>query len=342
MSAAQLRSCVHETGRHRTAWVEAGPDDGPLMVFLHGWPELGILWRRQLEHFGGQGWRCVAPDLRGYGGSSVPDDVAAYTVEAIVGDVVELHNALGDVPAVWVGHDWGAPIAWSMASHHPARCRGIVALSVPYVARGFALPNLLPLVDRDLYPEDRYPAGQWDYWLFYRERFGEAVSQVEADIPATLGGLYLPGTPDGVGQPAITAAVRAQGGWFGERGPPPADPERTILATGEFAALADAFGRTGFSGANAWYMHDAANMAFADRARDFGRLTLPALFLHGDWDTVCETARGRLADPMREDCTDLTEVHVEAGHMLMIEQPDAVNAAIGCWLVEKNLQGEEA
>src|SRR5690242_10612195 len=67
-----MRQHILETGRHRTAYLETGPADGPLMIFLHGWPELGLVWRAQLEHFGAAGWRCVAPDMRGYGGSSVP------------------------------------------------------------------------------------------------------------------------------------------------------------------------------------------------------------------------------------------------------------------------------
>ena len=130
---------------------------------------------------------------------------------------------------------------------------------------------------------------------------------------------------------------RAKGGWFGGDPLPPADPSATILSEVEFAALVAAFTATGFSGADAWYLNDPANIAFAKAAPDFGRLSLPALFLHGAWDTVCETARGRLADPMREDCADLTEVTIEAGHMLMVEQPDAVNAAIETWLRDKQL-----
>ena len=54
---------VHESARHRTSWIEAGPADGPLMVFVHGWPELGLVWRAQVDHFARAGWRCVAPEV---------------------------------------------------------------------------------------------------------------------------------------------------------------------------------------------------------------------------------------------------------------------------------------
>ena len=99
-----------ETARHRTAWIEAGSQSGPLMIFLHGWPELGLVWRRQIEHFADRGWRCIAPDMRGYGGSSRPDSTAAYSVREFVTDMAELHEALGGAPAVWIGHDWGSAV----------------------------------------------------------------------------------------------------------------------------------------------------------------------------------------------------------------------------------------
>ncbi len=328
-----------ETARHRTAYLEAGPTDGPLLIFVHGWPELGLVWRQQIEHFAAAGWRCVAPDMRGYGGSSVPTSTGAYAVRELVADMRELHDALGGAPAVWVGHDWGSPVVWALASHHATRCRGVVNLCVPYLARGFALPTLLPLVDRELYPEDEYPAGQWDYWLFYREQFAQAAQDDEADVAATLALLYQPGKPEAVGKPAITSAIRAKGGWFGPAHRAPAVPRAEgMLSQEDYDALVVAFQRTGFRGANAWYLNDAANLAYAAEAPEFGRLTLPVLFLHAEWDTVCESARGRLAEPMRADCTDLSEVTIAGGHELMLERPAEVNSAISAWLGSKGLR----
>ena len=162
------------TLRHRTAFLHAGKRDAPLMFFLHDWPEIGLLWYHQMEHFSGAGWQCIAPDMRGYGASSVPTQVSAYSVRELVTDMLELHNELGGTPAIWVGHDWGSAVAWSIASHHPARCRGVVNLCVPYFARGFSLPTFEPLINRGLYPAKRFPKSQWDYWMFYREGRQEA------------------------------------------------------------------------------------------------------------------------------------------------------------------------
>ena len=324
---------VVDTPRHRTSWIEAGPANGPLMIFIHGWPELGLVWRAQIEHFAAAGWRCVAPDMRGYGGSSVPDEIAAYGVRELAADMVELHDALGGQQAIWVGHDWGSVVAWAMAAHHAERCRGVVNLCVPYFARGMALPTLIPLVDRTIYSEEHYPVGQWDYWLFYREHFFRAAQDFEADVEASLSALYR--KPSGIdeGGPAPTAGIRAKGGWFGDGCGAPAMPrDEDLLNQADFDALVAAFKATGFRGANAWYMNDDANLAYAAEAPAFGRLSLPVLFLHAARDPTCATVHGQLADPMREDCADLTEVVIDAGHESMLERPGEVSQAIETWI----------
>ena len=327
-----------ETARHRTSWVEKGPSDGPLMFFIHGWPEIGLLWRAQLDHFAAIGWRCIAPDMRGYGGSSVPTSTGAYAVRELVEDLVELLDAVGGGPAVWVGHDWGSPVVWSMATHHPERCRGVANLCVPHLARGFALPSLVPLIDRERYPEKEYPVGQWDYWLLHREHFARTVRVFEADVRATFCASYRTGSPKAVGKPAVTADMRAKGGWFGASPVAPTVPRDEALMPREtFDALVAAFEQSGFAGANAWYLNDAANIAYADEAIGFGRIDLPVLFVHAEWDSICDTVHSRLADPMREDCSDLTEVTVAGGHMLMLERPIEVNAAIMGWLDDQGM-----
>ena len=93
LSASSLR-----TPRHKTSYWEAGPADGPLMIFVHGWPGIGLMWRAQIETFASEGWRCVAPDMRGYGESSAPIASKDYALEEIVGDMVELHDHLGARP----------------------------------------------------------------------------------------------------------------------------------------------------------------------------------------------------------------------------------------------------
>ena len=157
---------IVKTDRHTTFHLACGAEDAPVIVFVHGWPELSISWRHQLPCFAGLGFRAVAPDMRGYGRSSVYSRHEDYALEHTVEDMVELLDALGREKALWVGHDWGSPVVWSLASHRPERCFGVANLCVPYFAKGFAPDILVPLVDRSVYPFPQYPAGQWEYQLF--------------------------------------------------------------------------------------------------------------------------------------------------------------------------------
>jgi pimeloyl-ACP methyl ester carboxylesterase len=327
-----------ETPRHKTAYLSAGPADGHLMIFIHGWPELSLVWRSQLEFFAAKGWHCIAPDMRGYGGSSVHGKTGSYAISEIVTDMLELHDALGGEAAVWIGHDWGSPIVWSLSAHYPARCSAVVNMCVPYFARGSSLSNFTKLVDRKLYPADKYPVGQWDYYLFYKEHFIQAAQDFEKDVEATINVLYRTSSPDGISKPAMSANIRAQGGWFGNARRAAQIPRDTaFLPEPDFKTLVEAFNHTGFKGANAWYLNDEVNQQYASTALNFGALTLTVLFLHAAWDSVCDTVHSQLAEPMREDCTDLTEVVIEAGHELQIEKPTEVNKAIYDWLVDRKI-----
>ncbi|MGW1167140.1 alpha/beta fold hydrolase [Streptomyces sp. NPDC002550] len=105
--------------------------DGPLVVLLHGFPESWHSWQHQFGPLADAGFRVVAPDQRGYGLSDHPDDVGAYTILHLVGDVVGLIQALGEEKAYIVGHDWGAPVAWHTALLRPDMVLAVAGLSVP-------------------------------------------------------------------------------------------------------------------------------------------------------------------------------------------------------------------
>jgi pimeloyl-ACP methyl ester carboxylesterase len=336
--AGTLTARSFRSPRHTTHTWEAGPADGPLMMFVHGWPEIGLMWRAQIEAFASLGWRCVAPDMRGYGGSSAPSGARAYALQEIVNDMVELHDHLGARPAVWVGHDWGSPVIGALAAHHAARSRGVVLMSVPYFPEAFALPSLLPLVDRKLYPADRYANGQWDYFRFYQTHFEQTVGDFDADIAATLASIYRQGNPAIAGKVSPTASVTANGGRYGSVHRAPATaPDPALWPPADFDALVEAFGELGFRSANAWYLNDAANIAYARAAPDGGRLRQPVLFINGDWDPICDITRGRLGEPMRKACADLAVINLEAGHWLPLECKAETIEAIGSWLETKGL-----
>ena len=108
---------------------------GPLVVLLHGFPELWYSWRHQLPALASAGYHAVAPDLRGYGETDAPQAVESYSLLTMTADVMGLLDALHAETAVLIGHDWGAEIAWRCAQLYPQRIAAVVALSVPYSPR---------------------------------------------------------------------------------------------------------------------------------------------------------------------------------------------------------------
>jgi pimeloyl-ACP methyl ester carboxylesterase len=112
--------------------LASGPDEGRTVVLLHGFPQSSGEWRAQLDALGSAGFRCVAPDQRGYSPGARPDTVAAYGIEHLVGDILDLCDALGADQVDLVGHDWGAIVAWVVAAEHPERLRTLTVVSVPH------------------------------------------------------------------------------------------------------------------------------------------------------------------------------------------------------------------
>jgi pimeloyl-ACP methyl ester carboxylesterase len=327
---------VVHSQRHTSFYLACGPANATPLIFLHGWPELSISWRHQLPVFAALGFRCIAPDMRGYGRSSIYNRHEDYALEHAVEDMLELLAALGHERAVWIGHDWGSPVVWSLASHHPDRCHAVANLCVPHIPTGFSPGGIIPLVDRKIYPEAEFPAGQWEYQLYYQEHFNEAHAAFEASVADTVKALFRKGSPAAKGQPSRTALVRRDGGWFNGSGrapPVPRDPD--VLTEADLDAYVAALQRTGFFGPDSWYMNADRNSAYAQGARSGGRLSMPVLFLHAAYDYTCETIDSRLAEPMRAACADLTEVVVSSGHWMAQENPVAVNAAIARFMAIK-------
>lgn len=308
------------------------------MIFVHGWPQIGLMWRAQIEAFASEGWHCIASDMRGYGGSSAPAANSSYALNEIVEDMVELHDHLGGRPAIWVGHDLGSPVVGALAAHHPKRSRGVVFASVPYSPESFALPSLLPLIDRKIYPADQYPDGQWDYYRYYLTHFDQTVTDFDADIPATLSVIYRPGDPATVGKVYRSALITRSGGWFGSaHHAPKLPPDTALWPAADFSALVEAFRAHGFRPANAWYLNDDANLVYAHTAPGRGRLTQPVLFVNGDFDSICDITRTRLGEPMRSSCPDLTVTNLPAGHWLPLEKKTELTEAMRSWIKTKAL-----
>lgn len=277
--------------------------DGPLVVLLHGFPEIAYSWRHQIGALADAGYQVAAPDGRGYGWSDLPDPIDQYTIFHLVGDVIGLLDALDAPQAVIVGHDWGSIVAWHTALFRPDRVRGVVGMSVPYTPRG----------DRSIIDRIRAtdPDGAFAYMLQFQQEGAE--SAMDADPAAVLRDAHW-----------RHSGQRPEGGAL-----PPGLPDH--LSDGDFEAYVRAFARSGFRGGINWYRnlhHDW------ERTQPWHGAPIlpPSLFIGGRRDFVVGSrdAVGSGVRRLPEVCADLrgTVLIDGAGHWVQQEAPQQVNAAL--------------
>lgn len=300
--------------------VEAGPADGPLVLLAHGFPELAFSWRHQIPALAAAGFHVLAPDQRGYGGSSQPADVGAYDIAALTADLVALVDQSGAQRAAVVGHDWGAAVAWSTALLHPDRVAAVAGLSVPPVPRPAKPPT----------EAFRAAFGDRFFYILYFQQPGPADAEMAADparaMRRMLGGLRVSADDSAA---ARMAAPGPQG--FIDRLP---EPQRLPdwLSAAELDHYVAEFSRTGFTGGLNWYRNLDRNWAIMAGA-PAATITVPTLFMAGTADPVLAFTRADRAcevvvGPYRQVLLD------GAGHWLTQECPDEVNAELLSFLSE--------
>jgi pimeloyl-ACP methyl ester carboxylesterase len=332
-TTGQITEHVFESDRHKSFYLASGPEDGPLVVFIHGWPELSLSWRHQLPCLGALGFRVIAPDMRGYGRSSVPDTHDAYSMEQISTDMIELLDHLGRDKAVWIGHDWGSPVAWTLASHYSDRTAAVASLCIPYRLGVEGFEALAALIDREVYPVEEYPMGQWDYMAHYQENFDGATAEMDINPYNTIVALFRQADPNGSNEPAMTASIRKNGGWFpGMNGAPEMPVDENVISPEEVRTYGDLLAKNGFFGPNSYYMNTGANTEYTLQAPNDGQLEMPVLFVHAAYDYIAKTLGTKLADPMRAKCANLEEATVTSSHWMAQEKPVELNGILARWL----------
>ena len=148
----------------------AGPADGPPVVLCHGFPELWYSWRHQLGALGAAGYRAIAPDLRGYGTSSVPSEVDAYGSDQLTADLCGLLDHYGYEKAAFSGHDWGSMVVWELGRLHPDRVSSLYNMSVPY--------SQAPAPPLEIFKA--IFEGKFFYMVYFQD-VGPAEKELEAD-----------------------------------------------------------------------------------------------------------------------------------------------------------------
>ncbi|HFE46000.1 MAG TPA: alpha/beta hydrolase [Nannocystis exedens] len=295
--------------------------EGPLILFVHGWPELWYSWRHQLAYFAAAGYRVAALDLRGYGGSSKPHAIEAYTLKKLTSDVLTVARALSDSPVILVGHDWGAPIVYTTALLASDEVRAVAGLSVPFVP-----PSETMTLDifRRIY------AGRFFYQLYFQKE-GPIEAELEADVAAALRKIYLSASGDAA---ATIFADKAADARFLDGMPDPTSLPAWLNAE-DVEVFAAAFRKGGFRGPINRYRAQAQDHSDLSSLRG-SHLTMPTCFIGGERDPVRSFVPGfdLFATPIvQAACDDFRGATIlpRIGHWVQQEAPEETNAALAAF-----------
>jgi pimeloyl-ACP methyl ester carboxylesterase len=306
--------------------VEAGPEDGRPVVLCHGFPELAYSWRHQLPALADAGYRVLAPDQRGYGGSDRPSPIGAYDIHHLTDDLLGILDHIGAEQAVFVGHDWGSMVVSQMALLHPDRVRGVVAMSVPLLPRAPMAPVTLM----------RQVLGDSFFYILYFQEPGVADADLGADARETMTRM-LAGVRVQSEAPVDLADYAANDGrGFVERLPEVKELP-SWLSQEELDHYVEVFTRTGFTGGINWYRNMDRNWETTPQLEGM-HITMPSAFITGSLDPVNIMTPAGVMDGHVLDHRGDTFVE-GAGHWVQQEAPDEVNAALLAFLGSLDEEG---
>ncbi len=302
-----------DTNGIQLAVHEAGV--GPPVILLHGFPELAFSWRHQLPALADAGYRAIAPDLRGYGGSSKPSAVEDYRQECMMDDIAGLLAELGESQAIFIAHDWGALLAWQMALLRPELMRGLVCLNIPFVPRTQRDPILVmrERLSKHFYIVNFQDSDEADQ-VFARDprRFIDRMMRRNGITRAKYEA--LPAERKVISLLATMARDEAQG--------------EPLLSDEELNVYANAFAAGGFTGPINWYRNWSYNWQSTEGVEQI--IKLPTLFIGAVDDVVVPL---RQMEAMKPHIPDL-ELHMfeNCGHWTQQERPEQTNRLILDWL----------
>lgn len=295
---------------------------GPLILFVHGFPELRQSWDRLAAAVVAAGYSACAIDVRGYGDSEAPPAIADYRMEAMVADMAAVADALSpDAPVTLVGHDWGAAIVWNTAMARPDRFGAVAALSIPWSGR-----SKMPF--DELFTQ-RFTARDRFFYQAYFQSPGVADAELEADPARFLKGFYhcISGdaAPGDWPNDKPAGATLMQGLRF-----PDAVPG--WLHDGYFDTAVTQFARTGFRGPLNRYRNHQRDFVWAGQFDPVIRM--PALFIGGASDPALVLGS---VDPLPIMQAHVPQVESHmlhgCGHWIQAERAAEVEALLLPWLV---------
>ncbi|QCK88261.1 alpha/beta hydrolase [Phreatobacter aquaticus] len=293
-------------------YAEAG--SGPLVLFCHGWPEGWASWRHQIEAVARAGYRAVAPDMRGYGGTDAPAEIDRYTILDLVGDQACLVKALGETSAVVVGHDWGAPVAWHCALFRPDMFRAVVGMSVPWTPPGHT--DLLSSLEK---------LGIRDFYIQYFQAPGIADAELDKDPAESLRRIYFDGFGNRPDRKKSMIRMKSPGGLLANIDEPGAMPD--WLPADHMDYMIEQFRVSGFRGGLNWYRNLVRNFHLGAAWRG-EPIRQPSLFIAGSHDGVMHFPASKAQiEAYPKTLPGCRGVHLldGAGHWIQQERPEEVN-----------------
>lgn len=291
--------------------------NGQLIVLLHGFPESWYSWRHQFAPLAAAGYHVVAPDMRGYGDSDHPHPIESYNQVEVTNDVIGLISALGYVNAIVIGHDWGAPTAWSSALNHPTIVSAVGALSVPFSPRAEMPPlDMLKIIFKDKF-----------FYQLYFQNPGIAEAELERDVRTALRKFYH--MASGQMDVGLMPDKPANADLLSDL----PDPEHlgAWMSDADLDFYVSEFSRSGFRGPLNYYRNHNLTWELTEGAPT--QIQQPALFVAGDRDGVIAMA----AQALENMPTYVTDLRVNAlipgiGHWTQQEAAEATNEYLLDWL----------
>lgn len=296
-------------------WQIDDSGSGTAVVLCHGFPGLGYSYRHQSAALAEAGFRAIALDMPGYGGTTRPDAIDEYTNDAVAARMIALLDALGIDKAVFVGHDFGAPAAWTTALRYPDRVAGLVSLAVPYA------PDRFPARPSTIYAA---MARKHFLHIHYFQEPGVAERELDAQPREFLQRLFH----------ALSGAYRyldvwdhpSEGNGYLDVLPEAPALPWSWLTEEDFDVYVKTFTATGFTGGLSWYRAYDANWE-RNEDLDGAHINVPTLFVAGAEDPVIAMSGPKALDRMKDTVPDLRGVHLlgGAGHFVQQERAAEVN-----------------
>ena len=285
---------------------EVGKENrGNPIVLCHGWPEHAYSWRHQMPALAAAGYHVIVPNQRGYGNSSRPSDVTDYDIANLTGDLVALLDHFGYQDAIFVGHDWGANVVWSMAILHPDRVRRIVNLALPYQAR-----TPVPWIE---FMETVF--GEDNYFVHFNRKPGVADAVLDENVSQFLRNLFRKNGPPAPPEPGMMMINLAR------TTAPLGDP---VMNDSDLSVFISSFEATGFTASINWYRNMDRNWRILANVDPI--VHQPALMIYGTQDVIPP------AENLSEFVPNVEVLSLACGHWIQQEKPEETTRAILDWL----------